>query len=67
MGPYPLEQVNQYLEQGSLLPTDSDFDRFGGCGVWEEESKHLSLLSVRRGGSLFIQPFIHGHFFPIDS
>ena len=23
MGPYPLEQVNQYLEQGALLPTDS--------------------------------------------
>jgi len=23
MGPYPLDQVNQYLEKGSLLPTDS--------------------------------------------
>ncbi|SVC99955.1 uncharacterized protein METZ01_LOCUS352809, partial [marine metagenome] len=22
IGPYDLEQVNQYLEQGSLLPTD---------------------------------------------
>ena len=22
MGPYPLEQVNEYLAQGTLLPTD---------------------------------------------